>query len=317
MEKIKELTPEQKAEMVVWRKRWFDIGSCCDPADKPKAEAAISKMYELIGQTAPKFIWCKSPLDANREIHRYSKGLPADHSLEGEDIEIQGAYQWGQMDSYWISFYLFCRDVVGVEYSEKDSETLDLWSEIAQSCGWWWPYEGVCFVSDRPLAVHWEDDRDPPRIHNPNGPAVEYRDGFKVYAIRDIRVEPRIIENPETITFEEILRERNAEIRRVLLRQYGEERFVNDSRVKMFAQDEEGILYSIDGEDIDFMLLKVINSTPEPDGSLKPYFLTTFTSTETTRENTGIDYHGPWTPHAARAISFKIHPDKFNCLMET
>src|SRR5208283_4333373 len=56
--------------------------------------------------------------------------------------------QWyGQTDSYWISFNLFCRDVIGMKYESQESGDLDLWRDIARSACWWWPYKNFCVIS--------------------------------------------------------------------------------------------------------------------------------------------------------------------------
>ena len=120
---------------------------------------------------------------------------------------------WGQMDAYWIAYYLFCRDVLGVKYDAEKSRHLDLWGDIAQSCGWWWCYEGYVIVSDRPDVVRMEAHGDAERLHCENGPAVRFRDGGSVYAIHGVIVPESLIMNPGSITVAQIEAERNETIR--------------------------------------------------------------------------------------------------------
>ncbi|MGI5232068.1 DUF6745 domain-containing protein [Actinoallomurus sp. CA-142502] len=43
----------------------------------------------------------------------------------------------------------------------------------ARSCGWWWPRERVCVVSDRPVSLStevWQDNGNV-RLHDPDGRA--------------------------------------------------------------------------------------------------------------------------------------------------
>jgi hypothetical protein len=60
---IEKLTPAQEAMLEEVRQQWIEIGLCTNPADRPKAEAAILESYRLAGLAPPKKIgWCGSPL---------------------------------------------------------------------------------------------------------------------------------------------------------------------------------------------------------------------------------------------------------------
>lgn len=79
---------------------------------------------------------------------------------------------------------------------------------------------------------------------------------------------------PEWISLKHIQDEENAELRRVLIERYGLSRYLLDSGAKRIAEDEFGELYRTEIEgDEPLVMVKVMNSTPEPDGSVKPYFL--------------------------------------------
>ena len=60
--------PEAKERVAEFRKGWFRAGTCTEPADRPRAEAAISRMYAALGATQPRFVWCDSPTTAQREL---------------------------------------------------------------------------------------------------------------------------------------------------------------------------------------------------------------------------------------------------------
>jgi len=275
MSKIDKLTPEQEVQLEQYRKDWFSIGSSTQPADRPTAESAITKLYQKLGKQPPQFFWADGPADALRMLAKMDGSKPVSHL---------GKEWWGQQDSYWIAFYLFARDILGVQYNPERNEELNIWADIARSCGWWWPYENVCVISERPTSVSWETGTDTPRIHCANGPAILTRDGHEVYAWHGIRVPARVIMNPETITTEEIDKEANVEIRRVLLERYGMERYLCE--MEIVAEDEVGQLYRrehpISGDPL--LIVKVINSTPEPDGTYKTYTLPVPAEITTPRE---------------------------------
>ena len=65
-----------------------------------------------------------------------------------------------------------------------------------------------------------------------------------------------------------------AEVRRIFIERYGLTRYLIDSGAKKIAEDEFGEIYcsELPGDE-PLVMVKVINSTPEADGSSKPYFL--------------------------------------------
>ena len=74
---------------------------------------------------------------------------------------------------------------------------------------------------------------------------------------------------PEWITVDEIERERNAEVRRVLIERYGQSKYLVDAGAEEIARDACGVLYRKDIEgDEPLVMVRVLNSTPEHDGSL-------------------------------------------------
>jgi hypothetical protein len=154
---------------------------------------------------------------------------------------------WGQNEVYWIAYYVFCRDVVGVQYDEKRSLQLDLWSEIAQSCGWWWPYRGLCIVSERPEVVRWETDRERPRLHCGDGPALRFRDGWEVYSWRGLRVPVKLILERDAIKPADIHAEQNQELRRAMFEIVGWDRYLHEAGARSIHADDSGELLEVDG----------------------------------------------------------------------
>ena len=54
--KIIELTKEQAEYLPVFRQKWFEVGTSTEKADRPKAEKAITEMYEKLGKKNAKDI---------------------------------------------------------------------------------------------------------------------------------------------------------------------------------------------------------------------------------------------------------------------
>jgi hypothetical protein len=67
--------PARAGDRAAWKERleeyqadWTRIGTYTTPADRPRAEAAIARLYETIGEAPPRFLWCDSPLAAQLAI---------------------------------------------------------------------------------------------------------------------------------------------------------------------------------------------------------------------------------------------------------
>jgi hypothetical protein len=175
---------------------------------------------------------------------------------------------YGQHDAHWLGFYEYFRDICGLA---TETDKLAGLIRLAKSAGWVIPHKNICWVSERHNILE-RDDRG--RLHNLTGPAVAYPDGWSIYAVHGVRVPEYVIMSPETITVENIDSEQNAEVRRVMVDRYGADRYLVDSNAVEVHQDDWGILYRKDiPDDEPLMMVKVVNSTPEPDGSFKDYFL--------------------------------------------
>ncbi len=150
-------------------------------------------------------------------------------------------------------------------------ERLDGLTILTESSGWYWPFKGACILTER----HSELRRDQQgRLHSENSAAVKYPDGWAVYAWHGVRVAEAVILRPESISVAGIQSEQNAEIRRVLLERYGFDRFITDSGALPIHADETGTLYrtALEGDE-PLVVVRVKNSTPEPDGHSKHYTL--------------------------------------------
>jgi hypothetical protein len=173
----------------------------------------------------------------------------------------------GQFNAPWLALYDFAACAADLPELGFLSP---LWN-LASNAGYCLPLEDVCFVSDRPHKLMLNDQH---RLHSSTGAAVEYGDGFKIHFFNGARVPPALIERFSDVTAADILQEPNAEIRRIAIDLYGMSKFLIDSNAANIHQDDFGTLYRqrfSHGEDL--VMVKVTNSTPEPDGSYKDYFL--------------------------------------------
>ncbi|MFF9072654.1 DUF6745 domain-containing protein [Streptomyces sp. NPDC014735] len=165
----------------------------------------------------------------------------------------------GQHDAAWLAAF------------DGRGDRLDGLAEVARNAGWWWPYERVVVISERPEALHRDEAG---RLDRGDGPALAYRDGFALHAWRGMPVPAEFLAELNTLTPRRIREEENAELRRVMLEFYGYDRYLTESGAEPVHRDETGVLWRIalDGDE-DVVMVEVVNSTPEPDGTHRTYWL--------------------------------------------
>lgn len=218
-----------------------------------------------------------------REGIEYWEGVPLFH-LSGMSASLSlilwrtqhaGFYYGNHYQDF--AFFDWCCNAVGL-VDETRSAALAI--ELAQEVAWWRPHESLCFISERPTKL---------TFSNPTGPAIQWGDK-KFYMINRVEVPDHVVTKPSTITLTDIVTERNAEVRRIMIERYksGIGDFIKDAKAIRRDHDERyGTLWRIPREGeitryigrgqwnsmTDMYYLEVVNRTPEPDGSFKHYFL--------------------------------------------
>ena len=63
-EVLTELPAEREAQLPAIRDKWISIGIATEPANRPEAEKAVRKAYELARQPLPSYyVWFDSPFE--------------------------------------------------------------------------------------------------------------------------------------------------------------------------------------------------------------------------------------------------------------
>jgi hypothetical protein len=194
----------------------------------------------------------------------------------------------GQHDGAWLAAFEDDPALVGV-------------MRVARSAGWWWPYENVAILTERPAAL----ERDNlGRLHSGDGPALSYPDGWQLYVWRGMPIPPEVAAELPTLTVARIHAEPNAEVRRVMVEYYGFDRYLREADATRVHEDETGILWRVNqNNDEPLVMVEVINSTPEPDGTRRTYFLRVPPSIRTAR--------------AGVAWTFGLTADEYSPLAQT
>ena len=203
----------------------------------------------------------------------------------------------------WYAYYSFApKCIEKFKLDQKYHDLLDKVLLMNETLHGIVMYENVCFVSARPLVLTVDDQG---RLHNETGPAMQYADGYCLYSWKGRMIDwkqAHVIEKPDTITVDEIEKEENQEIRRVMVERYGQDRYIQDSGAQAIHSDDFGTLYKKDmaGGDEPLVMVKVTNSTIEPDGTWKDYWLRVPPDTKTAREGVawtfGIEKEKEYAP---------------------
>lgn len=202
---------------------------------------------------------------------------------------------YGQHDMRFLALIELFSAVPEVSQALK---TIDSLLQLTRVAGWYLPHAKVCWLSQRP--VHYSfDDRGQP--HSSTGPAITFPDHFQVYAWHGVLVNEKAILRPHELTVEEIDSETNAEVRRVLIERLGEEKYFQSGETIVIDEDPEvGTLLmkrNHNRQEEPILMVRVENSTVEPDGSRKIYYLRVPPGMETAREAVawtfGVNYYHP------------------------
>lgn len=148
--------------------------------------------------------------------------------------EPPGLCWYGQHDAYWVAHYDTYRRLR--TFAPDDLGQLDAWAALARSCGWWWPGDGWCVVTERTSAVHTEPlpgaQHGERRAHHPRGLAIGYPDGSGAHAWHGTPVPAWVVEDPSV---DRILVERNVEVRRCAIERLGWDAYLSQAGLRLTA----------------------------------------------------------------------------------
>jgi hypothetical protein len=232
---IDKLTKEQEDLFPVYVDKWVKIGTATGPVDLEPAKKAVIAAYAAAGLPAPtQFFVAASPVSAIKLI----QGL--DPSKTASEITTETIY--GYNDAYWISYFDYMQNVLGV----KNLEVLSGLMDLASHCGWLNVYEDVVVFQDRPVHILMDEDN---RLHSAVGPAILFSDGFSVYSWHGTVVPEEWINDPLFLTAKIALSTQNVEQRRCACEILGWTKILKELNSKVIDEDgdpEIGTLVEVD-----------------------------------------------------------------------
>jgi hypothetical protein len=238
-----------------WPRTWADTGGLL----WNQVQALVARVRGAVGEQA----------------HGRSGERRADPAKDAAESVLRSATLdavLGQHDAPWLALF--------ESLGRMDGPLAGL-AEAARSAGWWWPYERLVILTERPAELHRDE---PGRLHRGDGPALAYPDGFALHAWRGMPIPHDFVESLTGLTPDRISSEQNAELRRVMLEIFGYDRYLAETGARPLHRDETGVLWSIDlPGDEPVVMVEVVNSTPEPDGTRRTYYLRVPPDTRTAR----------------------------------
>ena len=214
---------------------------------------------------------------------RTSRNLEKDPVVNTAGIMGFGPFStmWGSWASFSATCYAIVANMFRDQFDKNVRETLSDMSTFLRSGFAYTPLTRAVFICRAPqISVD-----DIQRLHCDDGPALSFPDGFEIFSLRGVPIDPAIILHPESLTTARIDQERNVELRRVLIDRYGIANYLRDTEAGIMDKTEAGTLYlKQQPGDEAIAIVQVRNSTPEPDGTFKEYFLRVPPSMRTVKE---------------------------------
>ncbi|MFB2973717.1 DUF6745 domain-containing protein [Aerosakkonema sp. BLCC-F183] len=107
-----------------------------------------------------------------------------------------------------------------------DKMIWEIFQSISKNCGCFVPCDNTCIICDRPRILSFDNQQ---RLHAEGAPAIQFADGYSLYAYHGVTL-PKKYGNipPNYWPASWLLKEENAELRRVLIQAIGYEKIASE-----------------------------------------------------------------------------------------
>jgi len=174
-----------------------------------------------------------------------------------EYYSLEWFYQSGNACSGYCCLY----DYLGSELISLDKKTnvvFDIFKNITKELHFFFVFEKIVFISEKPKYIKYNSNN---QLHCESGPSVEYGDGYSMYNLNGVLVNRNIVETSfDRLDARLLLSERNAEVRREIVRKIGIERICKDLGAQVIEKGTDQI-----GKPCELLKLDI------GDGNKRPY----------------------------------------------
>ncbi len=251
--KLERLTPEQEDLMGVVREEW--LGRVFRPGlllDREAAVRGAKRLYSLANLPEPRVVVVDSPLGVQYALNLLARG--AREQVSENPASVRDSVWASVGDSVWDSERLKFFDPIWLDLLSEAhwGAWSDYWRRVGiakiDAADQYIAYlqsgvhyavmlRGVAVLCGPPEYIHRDAEG---RLHDAEGPAIRWRDGYTLHAWHGVRVPGKIIEAPEQLTRGDLLKETNAEVRRVMMERLGSDRFAEMLDLVEIHREEYG-----------------------------------------------------------------------------
>lgn len=275
---IKELTKKQEEMIPVYVDRYINLAYSTVYRKKEEVVPIVNSIYKhILLKPEPKKIYLMdSPVaawtvfleldgkvnhipDLDKLIEKKT-GSELRKVLRSRLSQNNSNFVWPYLDGKFsvniFALYDYFHEVCGIDLGKK-TENYKIWRETIK-VELIYPGDEVCVVSNNFQEIYQNDNK---QLHKDGGPALQYADGFSVYCLNGVRVSKEIAETPaKKLDPAIILKEKNAEVRREIVRKIGIERICEKLGAKVIDKGTDHA-----GQPCELLLLDL------QDGRKRPY----------------------------------------------
>lgn len=252
---LNQLTPEQEALIPVVRDEWInralggdtslDVNMCTIPLKTFYASANIDETPPVMVLGSP--LACqyaanliikdpnaiKTQAGRNKLITKAETAAITEAGL-GFALTYVDFLYWFTLagDCWWLSWADYFTKIGIVDNKEfeelKQFALAGIWDAIL--------LPNAALLCRRPLKVNRDEEN---RLHNMTGPAVDWQDGSTNWFLHGMAIDRAWVENPKSITVEQVLAQENVELRRAMITLMGMPRFVSESKAEVLHNDTD------------------------------------------------------------------------------
>lgn len=254
MAMIEKLTPEQEELLTTYRDIGLSEGLALGPTNRAAVIPVFKDLYtKILDMAEPKqFIFVRGPMEAQKVIsvltadkgNIHEKWTPETND-EFVDMIVSKfkkftsfcdthSFGMGSCESYWVQFYKYFRDVVGIKYDTVANDGLNMFDTLVKNSGWHYLFEECVIVCDRATSIMTENGQ----LHNVEGPAVSFADGSNFWFINGHEVNEKIVMTPHELTIKEIKAESNNETKRIMIERYGVQEYLVETEARTIDSDK-------------------------------------------------------------------------------
>ena len=292
MNMITKLTKEQEQQMPVCVEKWLKIGLSMERLDRkaiseytPKLQKFLNRKnnLSLIIMNNPFYTWLAILLLRNQVWNQVGNQVEKQVGKQvenqvwkqvrnqvwnqvGKQVENQVGKQvedfiWPYLDGNFASGYFSFYDYMFENVLKIEHEYQEFWEvyKMSSQFSLIYPLENFIVFCEKPIKINIKNSI----LHCDNAPAIQYADDFNIYCLNGVKVTKEIVETSAyDLDPKLVLTEKNAEVRREIVRKIGIERICQKLKTKTIDKWNEYELLElpkIEGMTIKPIYLKMRN----------------------------------------------------------